>query len=230
MKHTRLNIVVCAVLFLSACHGKPETPLTTAAQSGNLAQVQEVLASGASVDETGGFGFTPLIWAARQGHVSVVRELLKHGANPELRAGVNGWTPLMHAIHKGQEAAAMALVDAGAAIDATDGRGTTALIMAAGYGYSGIVKGLLKRGANPYSATADGSNALTVAVGGVPDIDRFTIASCQASTVEALLDKAPDLKLQENLSGRVARLSARIGNCGEVLRRLESRAPPATSR
>jgi hypothetical protein len=89
---------------------------------------------------------------------------------------------------------------------------------------------LLKRGANPYSATTDGSNALTVAVGGVSDIDRFTVASCQPGTVEALLDKAPDLTLKDNFSGRVARLVARIGNCEEVLRKLERRAPPATSR
>jgi hypothetical protein len=230
MKFTLLNVVACAVLLLSGCSGKPETPLTSAAQDGDFEQVRRLLASGMSVDETGGFGFTPLIWGARQGHVSVVRELLKHGANPELRAGVNGWTPLMHAVHKGQEAAAMALVDGGAAVDATDGKGMTALIMAAGYGYSAIVKGLLKRGANPYSSTADGSNALTVAVGGVPDIDRFTVASCQAGTVEALLDRAPDLKLRENFSGRLARLSARLGNCREMLRRLEGRAPPVTSR
>ena len=106
----------------------------------------------------------------------------------------------------------------------------TGMIMAAGYGYSGIVQGLLRRGANPYASTSDGSNALTLAVGGVPDIDRFTVTSCQAGTVEALLEKAPDLKLRNNLSGRVARLSARIGNCGEVLRRLEKRAPRATLR
>ncbi|MBI2679681.1 MAG: ankyrin repeat domain-containing protein [Candidatus Solibacter usitatus] len=230
MKYTRLNITACAVLFLAACHGKPETPLTKAAQSGDLGQIQSLLASGAPVDETGGVGLTPLIWAARQGHASAVRLLLKHGANPELRAGVNGWTPLMHAVHKGQEATALALVDGGAAVDATDGNGMTALIMAAGYGYSGIVQGLLKRGADPYSSTTDGSNALTVAVGGVPDIDRFTVTSCQAGTVEALLNQAPDLQLRNNLSGRVARLAARLGNCGEVLRKLERRAPPATSR
>jgi hypothetical protein len=229
MKHARLIITACAILFLG-CHGKPETPLTEASQRGDLEQMQRLLALGAPVDETGGFGFTPLIWAVREGHASAVRLLLKHGANPELRAGVNSWTPLMHAVHKGQEAAALALVNGGAAIDATDGNGVTALIMAAGYGYSGIVQGLLKRGANPYSSTTDGSNALTVAVGGVPDIDRFTIASCQAGTVEALLDRAPDLKLKDNFSGRVARLAARIGNCGEVLHKLERRAPPATSR
>ena len=222
--------MTCAALFLAGCNRRAETPLTAAAQNGDIEQITRLLASGASVDEAGSYGLTPLIWAARQGHVAAVRVLLKHGANPERRAGVNGWTPLMHAIHKGQEAAAMALVDGGAAVDATDGKGITALIMAAGYGYSGIVQGLLKRGANPYSSTADGSNALTVAVGGVPDIDRFTVASCQAATVEALLAKAPDLKLQENFSGRVARLSARIGNCGEVLRRLENRSPRATSR
>src|SRR5437867_903547 len=122
MKCTRLNVLACAVLFLGACQGNPETPLTTAAQSGDLDQIRRELAAGASADETGGFGFTPLIWAAREGHFFVIRELLKHGANPELRAGVNGWTPLMHAVHKGQEGAAMALVDGGAAVDATDGK------------------------------------------------------------------------------------------------------------
>ena len=53
---------------------------------------------------------------------------------------------------------------------------------------------------------AHGDFALTVAVSGVPDIDKFTLGSCQGETVKALLDAAPDLTVSANLWGRMARL------------------------
>lgn len=46
--------------------------------------------------------------------------------------------------------------------------------MAAGYGYSGIVKTLLDHGANPAGESALGLTALDLAVTGVSDIDRWT--------------------------------------------------------
>ena len=51
-----------------------------------------------------------LISAARDGNVELIRTLIKQGADPNERAGVNGWTPLMHAIHKDQKAAVVALL------------------------------------------------------------------------------------------------------------------------
>ena len=65
--------------------------------------------------------------------------------------------------------------------------------------------------------TPDGDNALVMAVGGVPDIDKFTVGKCQAQAVAALLRKAPDLKLKDNLHGRAARLAAYTGGCTDVL-------------
>jgi len=41
------------------------------------------------------------------------------------------------------------------------------------------VRLLLAKGADPYAETPDGDNALAAAVGGVPDIDKFTVGKCQ---------------------------------------------------
>ena len=45
---------------------------------------------------------TSVIDSARAGDTQKLDELLAAGADPNQRAGVNNWTPLMHAIHKGQ--------------------------------------------------------------------------------------------------------------------------------
>lgn len=159
----------------------------------------------------------PLIGAARSGDAQTIVKLLGAGADANQRWGVNGWTPLMHAIHKNQRASVETLLAGGADPNARGNQGMTALMMAAGYGYADIVQLLLDKGANPYAETPDGDNALVMAVGGVPDIDRFTVGKCQVQTVAALLKKAPDLKLKDNLHGRAARLAAHAGGCTDVL-------------
>ena len=155
-------------------------------------------------------GLTALIVSARAGDVPAVEALLRHGADPNLRGGVNNWTPLMHAVHKNQIGAVEALLDGGAQVDRRGRSGETALMMAAGYGYTPIVELLLERGANPRAATPDGYNVLAAALGGVPDIDRFTLGSCQAATVQALKRKDPSLRLPDNLWARVAQFSAGV--------------------
>src|SRR5260370_7058950 len=52
----------------------------------------------------------PLVSAAREGDVGRIGALIQAGADPNLPAGVNGWTPLMHAINKRQLAAQRALI------------------------------------------------------------------------------------------------------------------------
>jgi len=147
-----------------------------------------------------------LIGAARCGDVAAIRSLIANGADPGLRGGVNGWPPLMHAIHKDQKKAVEALLDAGADPNERSSGGSTALIMAAGYGNTAIVRLLLKYGADPRMLDCNGDSALTVAVSGVPDIDRFTLGSCQSDTVKVLLEAAPDMKVSPNLWGKMARL------------------------
>ena len=167
----------------------------------------------------------PLIGAARSGNTQAIAALLANGANPNQREGVNGWTPLMHAIHKNQKGSVEALIAGGADVNAQSGKGMTALIMAAGYGYRDIVQLLLEKGADAYAESSNGDNALAAAVGGVPDIDKFTVGKCQTETVKALLTKAPDLKLKDNFYGRAARMAARVAGCTDVLSLLEKPRP-----
>lgn len=171
----------------------------------------------------------PIIGAARSGDTKAIATLLAAGADPNQRWGVNGWTPLMHTIHKNQRGSVEALLAGGADANAHGGsQGITALIMAAGYGYTDIVQLLLDKGADPRAETTDGDSALAAAVSGVPDIDKFTVGYCQTSTVAALLKKAPDLKLKDNFYGRAARLAAHAAGCAGVVSLIEQaeRAEP----
>jgi hypothetical protein len=167
----------------------------------------------------------PLVGAARSGNTQAIGALVAKGADPNQRWGVNGWTPLMHAIHKHRKGAVDALIAGGADVNARSGKGMTALIMAAGYGYRDIVQLLLEKGADAYAETSDGDNALAAAVGGVPDIDKFTVGKCQTETVQALLAKAPDLKLKDNFYGRAARMAARVAGCTDVLSLVDGPRP-----
>ncbi|HTA70890.1 MAG TPA: ankyrin repeat domain-containing protein [Bryobacteraceae bacterium] len=136
----------------------------------------------------------PLAAAARSGRTDLIATLVKQGADPDAPAGGNGWTPLMHAIHKNQKHSVIALLDAGAGVDARGTDGMTPLMMAAGYGYTDIVNVLLDRGADARIRLSDGENALSLAVLGMPDIDRFTVADCQAGTVQTLVRRVPGLR------------------------------------
>jgi len=139
--------------------------------------------------------FTPLANAARDGDVATVRTLIRNGADPNAIAGQNNWTPLMHAIHKGQIQSVEALLDGGADVNRIAGDGFTALMMAAGYGYTDIVQLLLQRGANPHLAGPDGVRPIDLAAAGVADIDRFTLFQCHEDTVRVLRNADPSMSL-----------------------------------
>jgi ankyrin repeat protein len=162
----------------------------------------------------------PVIGAARSGDLANLEKLLENGADANVRAGVNGWTPLLHAIHKNQEGSVRALLKHGADPNGRGEAGATPLVMAAGYGYANIVKVLLDNGADPRLKAGDGRDPLTAAVGGVADIDRFTVGRCQSDTVRVLLDASPGLANRP-----VPATVARFAGCSEVLRLLQQRAP-----
>jgi hypothetical protein len=166
-----------------------------------------------------------LIDAAREGRVDLIPVLVKQGTDLNERAGVNGWPPLMHAIHKNQKGSVIALLDAGADVNGRSADGSTPLMMAAGYGYTDIVNLLLDRGADAHAQLGDGMNALTFAVLGAPDIDRFTVGDCQASTVRALLERASDLQVRGSARVMRAIAGAKIKGCAGVAKLLGNRYP-----
>lgn len=219
--HT-LIVLGLDLLLAVGCYVPSDAPLTKAAGSGDTARVASLIVAGADVNETNDRGLTPLIAAARGGHIETIGALLKLGADPDRRGGVNDWTPLMHAIHKDQEMSVLSLLNGGANVDARLRNGT-ALMMAAGYGYTAIVRDLLAHGADPFIEGLGGHTALTLAVSGMPDIDRFTLTRCQTETVKALLDHAPQLALKGTKSLRTARFFARLGGCSEMLSLLDTR-------
>jgi hypothetical protein len=122
----------------------------------------------------------------------------------------------MHAVHKEHLAAAKALIDNGAVVNLASHRGVTPLMMAAGYGDTAIVKLLLHAGADPRRQDHDDKTALDYAVAGETDIDKFTLGNCQANTVRAILDEAPDLRLARGAFGMAARLFAQLRGCTAV--------------
>ncbi len=153
--------------------------------------------------------FTEIANAARAGDVTAVRQLAAHGADPNAIAGQNNWTPLLHAIHKHQNASVAALIDVGADPNRGSSDGTTPLMMAAGYGYDDTVQLLLRRGANPALKSPGGETALDWALAGTADIDRFTFFDCQDSTVRLLRGAAPSVA-----PAAAARRWAKIKRCG----------------
>jgi hypothetical protein len=153
----------------------------------------------------------PLVEAVRNGDAPANRSLVEKGADPNAPAGGNGWTPLQHAIHTNRIDSVEALLAVGAAVDGEDSRGTTPLMMAAGYGYTPIVKLLLGRGASPRKRDHGGETALDYALAGANDIDRLTFFDCQDPTVQLLHAAAPEVR-----AGRAALRWASMKRCETV--------------
>ena len=69
------------------------TPLVYAARANDLESVKVLLAAGADVNQTTGYGWSPLLVATQNRYYKLGAYLLEHGADPNL-ANKGGWTPL----------------------------------------------------------------------------------------------------------------------------------------
>lgn len=207
-------ILLMLMVVLSGClFGGADTPLGRASAAGDVDTMKVLLDHGADPNAPGAYGMTPLAAAARKGAVGAIALLLTRGADPHRGCGVNGWTPLLHALHKDQPAAAERLLSTctppSAELD-------DALFMAAGYAQTDLVAALLEKGADPRKDFGDGASALSNAVAGAFDID-FSYRGCEAhtETVRALLT-VPDVKLRGSV-GAAARRSAEKRGCADML-------------
>jgi ankyrin repeat protein len=184
-------------------HG--ETALMAAARAGDSASLRLLLAAGANPNAfERPTGETALMWAAAENHADAIRVLVAGGADPDshskaldlapmdwIQVGmvstilpVGGWTALMVAARQNSAAAALALAEVGADLDAQDPDGTTALIIAIINAHYDLASALLDVGADPDVADAKGMTALYAAVDMVtiggdigrpkqPQLDRF---------------------------------------------------------
>jgi uncharacterized protein len=162
---------------------------------------------------------TPLARAARDGDALSIAAMARAGHDVNARdSGGHRWTPLLHAIHKGQRGSVDALLAAGADVRRPAPGDLTPLMMAVGNGQADIVRLLIRAGADP--RREDGADLLATAVSGgaLTDIENPLLGRCNADVVRALLERAPDLRLRANFRSRLALGFAHLNHCSDVLR------------
>ena len=127
------------------------TQLTRAALRGNEQRVRELVAAGAPLDLVDVDGWSALRWASRHRQMRVVKQLLDgkyEGKGADINLQDNfGWTPLMDACFRGQEAVARLLLERGAHVTLWDLDGNTALYWARRQKHTAIVALLEAHGA-----------------------------------------------------------------------------------
>src|SRR5262245_269028 len=127
----------------SLAHPDGETALMAASRTGRADAVRLLIEAGGDVNAASYQQETALMWAAAEGHVDVVKALLDAKADPNRKARVTtieerkhadhptgGFTALMFAVRNGHEPVARMLAQRGVDLNATNGDGVTALIVA----------------------------------------------------------------------------------------------------
>jgi ankyrin repeat protein len=142
------------------------TTLTAAAYGNDLDTMRLILDAGVDVNAAGATGVTPLLGASYNGNVAAVRLLLSRGAKANAAAAMptlfpidqpksgpialSEITPLLAAASAAPVELITALLDAGADINAKDGRGMTPLMLAVATNHQNpaVIRLLLARGAD----------------------------------------------------------------------------------
>ena len=133
------------------------TPVLIAASNNDVAQVRQLLKSGANPNVRNKLDTTPLLEAAFHANTEIIKALLDAGADPNA-AGADGQTPLMLVARSTNVAAARMLIDKGANLKARESqRQQTALMWAAANSQgprAEMVRLLVERGAELDARTA----------------------------------------------------------------------------
>ncbi|XP_054715748.1 kinase D-interacting substrate of 220 kDa B-like [Uloborus diversus] len=153
------NILLNKHCSANECDEFGQTLLMIAAQQGQIAIVNELLAHGADVNAEDADNWSALTNAAKFGFKEIVVKLLDHGADIEHR-DMGQWTALMWACYKGHYYVVKILLEHGAVVNVLDKNHCTPLIWAAGRGFLEIVEALLERGAKVYSSDKHGTSPL----------------------------------------------------------------------
>jgi ankyrin repeat protein len=188
--------------------------LLVAAQAGDTADVQSLLAKGVDINSRGAYGNTPLMSAALTGHTDTVRVLLERGADVNAK-GNTGRTALMEAAGESYTDVVRLLLEKGADVNAKDDGGWTALFWAAFSQRSGTVRVLLEKGAdvnarNKYNDTA----LIRASYGG------------DMQTVKALLEYKADVNARDDM-GRTALMEAARQGHADAVRALQEKGADA---
>ncbi len=211
------------------------TPLIFATRANDLESVKTLLAAGADVNQTSGYGWSPLLVATQNRFYKLGAYLLEHGANPNL-ANKGGWVPLYLAtdnrniengdypVRKGDMdhlEFIKLLLDKGADVNARikdstetrtvftnqwlDENGATAFLRASQSGDLALMRLLLSHGADPKIPTELHVTALQVAAG-IGWVEGITYEWSPKDTLEAVR-MLLDLGLDPNAQADTGRVA-----------------------
>ena len=153
--------LIIFALFLFGCAPRN---LKQSVIRGNVEKTKEFIQSGQDVNMKDKEGFTPLFHAARNGHVEVVKVLIKNGAQvDEVNNEMTKIRPIFGAIQGNHFEVVKLLIEVGSDVNKEMFLGATPLIMAIGSKDTGIIKLLLKKGADPDLKNWKGQSAIEVA-------------------------------------------------------------------
>jgi ankyrin repeat protein len=140
-------------------------PLDGALQAASLECTRLLLQAGAQADAADSLDYTALHRACMvPGKEAHVRLLIEHGAVVDAQSRPEQETALHLAARGGHNAAAAALVEAGASTTLADHRSRSALHWACALGNGDLVAMLLQRGADPQQPDGDGHHPLQLAL------------------------------------------------------------------
>jgi hypothetical protein len=143
-----VRITLLAFAGVSAAVPASAGPLMDATKRDNVQRVEQIVHSGADVDEQGLQGDMPLHWAAFQGSTSVVAHLIAGGAEVNARVR-DGNTPLHQASYRGHLDVVELLIRHGAAVNARTHAGITPLDWAIQNRHKDVQRLLIAYGAKP---------------------------------------------------------------------------------
>ncbi|MGH9714739.1 MAG: TonB family protein [Candidatus Acidiferrales bacterium] len=168
MRYQALSLALCCSIFIVACgrettksNSQLKSPLTLAAEKGDVAAVTKLLGGRAHVNDVDKDGYTALHRASHCGDVRVVKTLIAAGADVNARTKANV-TPLLVSIDMmcPNSEVTLALIQAGADVNVAETGGDTAIVIAATEAGLEVMRELLERGANPNTQGMDGETAL----------------------------------------------------------------------
>jgi len=127
--------------------------------------------------ESGDLATPPLHLAAVNGHVNIVMWLMRDEVDKEVK-GQYDTTALMEAAHAGQMETLMALVVAGADINACDKNGVTGFHLACAEGHLSVVQYLFSKGSSVNHADKNGKTAFMYACcGGHLEVAQWLVSA-----------------------------------------------------
>ena len=152
------------------------TPLHLAILARKVDFVKFLLSKGANVLKTTRTGFAAIHMAVRSGEASLVKEVISAASNTDLKTH-DGLTALHLAAQWGHKSAAVELIKAGCDKEHLTGgkqksKAMTALLVAAMKHQTEMVQTLAEAGCDVQATTADGHNAIHLAVSAALQVDQ----------------------------------------------------------